>query len=58
MLTRCGPFMTATITGSTRQVARELEREFGHNRVQGAHVERDGPEGDRHAPAAAHLLTR
>lgn len=28
-------------------VARELEREFGHNRVQGAHVERDGPEGER-----------
>lgn len=28
-------------------VARELEREFGHNRVQGAHVERDGPAGER-----------
>jgi hypothetical protein len=29
------------------EVARELEREFGHARVQGAHAERDGPNGDR-----------
>lgn len=29
------------------QVARELEREFGHHRVQGAHIERDGAEGER-----------
>jgi uncharacterized protein YhaN len=28
-------------------VARQLEREFGHQRVQGAHVERDGPDGER-----------
>ena len=28
-------------------VARELEREFGHARVQGVHVERDGPNGER-----------
>jgi hypothetical protein len=28
-------------------VARELEREFGHQRVQGVHVERDGPDGER-----------
>lgn len=28
-------------------VARELEREFGHQRVQGVHVERDGPNGER-----------
>ena len=28
-------------------VARELEREFGHARVQGVHVERDGPDGKR-----------
>ena len=28
-------------------VARELEREFGHARVQGAHIERDGPNGER-----------
>lgn len=28
-------------------VARELEREFGHQRVQGVHVERDGPGGER-----------
>ncbi len=26
-------------------VARQLEKEFGHERVQGAHVERDGPDG-------------
>ena len=30
-------------------VARELEREFGHERVQGAHIERDGRR-DRSAP--------
>jgi len=28
-------------------VAREMERAFGHQRVQGAHVERDGPDGKR-----------
>lgn len=28
-------------------VARELEREFGHARVQGVHVERDRPNGER-----------
>jgi hypothetical protein len=28
-------------------VARALEREFGHARVQGVHVERDGPNGER-----------
>ena len=28
-------------------VSRELEREFSHNRVQGAHIERDGPAGER-----------
>ena len=28
-------------------VAREMEREFGHARVQGVHVERDGPNGER-----------
>ena len=27
--------------------ARELEREFGHQRVQGVHVEREGPNGER-----------
>lgn len=32
-------------------VARELEREFGHDRVQGAHIERDGqPRPDRTPP--------
>jgi hypothetical protein len=28
-------------------VARELEQDFGHQRVQGVHVERDGPNGER-----------
>lgn len=28
-------------------VARELEREFGHARVQGVHIEREGPDGER-----------
>jgi hypothetical protein len=32
-------------------VSRELEREFGHDRVQGAHIERDGkPRPERTAP--------
>lgn len=30
-----------------RVVARELDREFGHARVQSVHVERDGPTGKR-----------
>jgi hypothetical protein len=33
------------------QVARELEREFGHKRVQGAHVERDGQERPKRTPS-------
>jgi hypothetical protein len=33
------------------EVARELEREFGHNRVQGAHHERDGVERPGRTPA-------
>ena len=32
-------------------VARELEREFGHERVQGAHVERDGQERPERTPS-------
>src|SRR5580693_8658569 len=32
-------------------VARELEREFGHERVQGAHVERDGKERPKRTPS-------
>ncbi len=27
------------------EVARDLERRFGHERIQGAHAERDGPDG-------------
>lgn len=38
-------------------VARELEREFGHERVQGAHAERDGaPRPDRTLSHAAHQI--
>jgi hypothetical protein len=37
-------------------VARELEREFGHERVQGAHVERDGKERPRRTPSQAEML--
>jgi hypothetical protein len=29
------------------EVARDLERRFGHERVQGAHAERDGPDGEK-----------
>jgi hypothetical protein len=38
------------------QVARELEREFGHERVQGAHVERDGKERPERTPSHAEML--
>ena len=36
-------------------VARELEREFGHERVQGAHVERDGQPRPERAPSHAEM---
>lgn len=32
------------------EVARDLERRFGHDRVQGAHAERDGPDGKVQRP--------
>ena len=38
------------------QVARELEREFGHRRVQGAHVEREGRERPERTPSHAEML--
>jgi relaxase-like protein len=38
------------------QVGRELEREFGHKRVQGAHVERDGKERPARTPSHAEML--
>lgn len=38
------------------QVARELEREFGHQRVQGAHVERDGKERPERTPSHREML--
>lgn len=37
------------------EVARELEREFGHPRVQGAHAERDGVERPERSPSRAEL---
>lgn len=36
-------------------VARELEREFGHDRVQGAHVEREGKERPDRTPSHAEM---
>ncbi len=36
-------------------VARELEREFGHARVQGAHIERDGQERPERSPSHKEL---
>jgi hypothetical protein len=36
-------------------VARELEREFGHERVQGAHVERDGKARPERTPSHAEM---
>jgi hypothetical protein len=38
------------------QIARELEREFGHKRVQGAHVEREGKERPERTPSHAEML--
>jgi hypothetical protein len=37
-------------------VARELEREFGHERVQGAHIERDGKERPERTPSHSEML--
>jgi hypothetical protein len=37
------------------QVARDLEREFGHARVQGAHVERDGRPRPKRTPSHAEM---
>lgn len=36
-------------------VARELEREFGHDRVQGAHVEREGKQRPDRTPSHAEM---
>jgi hypothetical protein len=38
------------------EVARDLEREFGHERVQGAHAERDGKERPARTPSHAEML--
>jgi len=37
------------------EVARDLERRFGHERVQGAHAERDGVERPQRTPSRAEL---
>jgi hypothetical protein len=38
------------------EVARSLEREFGHERVQGAHVERDGSARPERTPSHSEML--
>lgn len=38
------------------QVARQLEREFGHQRVQGAHIERDGKDRPGRTPSHSEML--
>jgi hypothetical protein len=38
------------------QVARALEKEFGHERVQGAHVERDGKQRPDRTPSHSEML--
>ena len=38
------------------EVARSLEREFGHERVQGAHVERDGTARPERTPSHSEML--
>lgn len=37
-------------------VARALEREFGHERVQGAHIEREGKERPQRTPSHSEML--
>jgi len=37
-------------------VARSLEREFGHERVQGAHIEREGKERPQRTPSHSEML--
>jgi hypothetical protein len=38
------------------EVARALEREFGHERVQGAHIERDGKDRPGRTPSHSEML--
>ncbi len=38
------------------EVARDLERQFGHERVQGAHAERDGKDRPDRTPSHAEML--
>lgn len=38
------------------EVARRLEREFGHERVQGAHIEREGKPRPKRTPSHAEML--
>jgi hypothetical protein len=38
------------------EVARALEKEFGHERVQGAHVERDGKDRPKRTPSHSEML--
>jgi Relaxase/Mobilisation nuclease domain len=38
------------------QVARDLEREFGHERVQGAHIEREGRPRPKRTPSHVEML--
>jgi hypothetical protein len=38
------------------EVARDLEREFGHERVQGAHAERDGKSRPNRTPSHSEML--
>ena len=38
------------------QVARDLERAFGHERVQGAHIEREGKQRPTRTPSHADML--
>ena len=53
--TRCAPSPIAITTAAMRKVARDLERRFGHDRVQGAHHERAGVERPDRSPSRAEL---
>ena len=54
-LRRCGRSATDHNYRKHEIVARELEREFGHERVQGAHIERDGKARPERTPSHAEM---
>ena len=52
---RCTPISDSHNYRKHEFVARELERAFGHERVQGAHIERDGKARPERTPSHAEM---